>query len=88
MKVEIKKKVVKEIEEVTTMELKKYWVVRIVLKDKKGVYSVIKEKRCVYEPDEQTIADALVPYIDYKGGDIFASVVCNYRLDEYIELPF
>ena len=75
MEFEVKRKVKKEVEETFTVELEKYWVIRII----QGVASktCIKEIEYNYEPSEQEIADALVEFGNKK---VFASVNENYRL--------
>lgn len=75
MEFEVKRKVKKEVEETYTVELEKYWVIRVI----QGVNSktCIKEIEYNYEPSEQEIADALV---DYANKKVFATVNQNYRL--------
>lgn len=76
----IKRKVKKEVEESTIVQLRKYWVVRII--SNQGCKSCIYEKEFDYVPTQQEIADILAPYINRK---CFASVVGNYRFDELKE---
>ena len=75
MEFEVKRKVKKEVEETFTVELEKYWVIRII----QGVTSktCIKEIEYIYEPSEQEIADSL---IEYGNKKVFATVNENYRL--------
>ena len=80
--VEIKRKVVKEVEETVTVELKSYYVVRVIRVGSYHQKECINEVKYPYEPNEQEIADALA---DYIGMDVFASVVQNYRLVEVAE---
>lgn len=78
MKIEVKRKVKKEVEETVTVELEKYYVVRVI----QGVDNkrCVKEIEYIYEPSEQEIADALIPFGNKK---VFATVECNYRLKEH-----
>jgi len=80
MEIEIKRKVKKEVEETVIIELKKYWVVRVI--SDQGSKSCIAEKEFHYVPEEQEIADTLEPYINRK---CFATVVENYRFVERVE---
>ena len=79
MKMEIKRKVKKEVEETVEVELKKYWVVRII----RGVNSktCIGEKEFDYIPNEQEIAEVLFPYYGVHGRTCFATVNENYKLE-------
>ena len=72
---EIKRVVKKEVEETVEVELKKYWVVRII----EGVRSknCIHEKEFDYIPNEQEIAEVLLPYY---GRNCFATVNENYKI--------
>ena len=82
MKIEVKRKVKKEVEETVTMELKSYWVVRVV---RIGAYDnkeVIAEVEYPYEPKEQEISNAL---IEYENKKVFASVIKNYKFFELKE---
>ena len=80
MEIEIKRKVKKEVEETVIVELRKYWVVRVI-QDECGK-SCIAEKEYDYIPAEQEIADTLAPYIKRK---CFATVSDNYRFVERVE---
>lgn len=80
--IEVKRKVKREIEETVTMDLKPYWVIRVIRVGGYENKECIKEFEYPYEPDEQEIADALVDYVNKK---VFASVVKNYRLTEIEE---
>ena len=73
---EIKRKVKKEVEETVEVELKKYWVVRII----HGANSktCVEEKEFDYMPYEQEIAEVLLPYY---GRPCFATVNENYKLE-------
>ena len=73
---EIKRKVKKEVEETVEVELKKYWVVRII----RGVNSktCIGEKEFDYIPNEQEIAEVLLPHY---GKACFVTVNENYKLE-------
>lgn len=82
MKIEVKRKVKKEVEETVTMELKPYWVVRVVRIGGYNNKEVISEVEYPYEPKEQEIANAL---IEYKNKKVFASVIKNYRFFELEE---
>ena len=75
MKMEIKRKVKKEVEETVEVELKKYWVVRII----HGVNSktCIEEKEFDYIPNEQEIAEVL---LQHYGRPCFATVNENYKM--------
>lgn len=75
MEMEIKRIVTKEVEETVTVELKKYWVIRII----QGVtsYKCIEEIELEVEPNEQEIASVLAEYGNRK---VFASVEVKYRL--------
>ena len=75
MKMEIKRTVKKEVEETVEVELKNYWVVRII----HGVNSktCVEEKKFDWIPNEQEIAEVLLPYY---GKPYFASLVENYKL--------
>lgn len=81
--IEVKRKVKKEVEETVTMDLKPYWVVRVIRIGSYNNKECIKEVEYPYKPDEQEIADALVDYVGKK--DVFASVMKNYRLKEVEE---
>ena len=72
---EIKRKVKKEVEETIEVELKKYWVVRII----HGVNSktCVEEKEFDYIPNDQEIAEVLLPYY---GRPCFATVNENYKM--------
>lgn len=74
MKMEIKRVVKKEVEETVEVELKKYWVVRII----HGANSktCVDEKEFDYIPNEQEIAEVLFPYY---GRPCFATVNENYK---------
>ena len=80
MEIEIKRKVKKEVEETITLELRKYWVVRVISDGNSK--SCIAEKEFHYVPAEQEIAEVLTPYINRK---CFATVVENYRFVERVE---
>lgn len=80
--VEIKRTVTKEVEETVTMDLKTYYVVRVIRIGNYNQKECIKEFEYPYEPDEQEIADALV---EYMHKNVFATVVKNYRLVEVAE---
>lgn len=80
--IEVKRKVKKEVEETITMDLKPYWVIRVIRVGSYNNKECIAEVECAYEPDEQEIADAL---IDYSNKKVFASVGKNYRLVEVKE---
>lgn len=75
MKVEMKRTVKKEVEEIVELELKKFWVVRII----QGEHS----KKCIFEkefkhsPNYEEIAECLLPYYEKS---CFATVEENYRL--------
>lgn len=75
MKMEIKRIVKKEVEETVEVELKKYWVVRII----HGVNSktCIEEKEFEYIPNEQEIAKVLLPHY---GKKCFATVNEKYKM--------
>lgn len=77
--IEVKRKVKKEVEETVTMDLKPYWVIRIIRVGNYNKKECIAEVECMNEPTEQEIADAL---IEYNNKYVFASVVKNYRLVE------
>lgn len=76
MKMEIKRTVKKEVEETVEVELKKYWVVRVI----HGVNSksCVHEKEFDHDPSYAEIAEVLFPYY---GGPYFVSVNENYRLE-------
>lgn len=78
MKVEVKTKVTKEVEEVRQMELIKYYVVRIV-KVSACEKKVISETEFSRQPTEEEIANCLV---NHFRKNIFASVVENYKLTD------
>lgn len=80
MEIEIKRKVKKEVEETVIVELRKYWVVRVIQGE--CGKSCIAEKEFDYIPSEQEIADTIAPYIKRK---CFATVVDNYRFVERVE---
>ena len=80
MEIEIKRKVKKVVEETVIVELRKYWVVRVIQSE--CGKSCIAEKEFDYIPSEQEIADTLAPYIKRK---CFATVVDNYRFVERVE---
>ena len=75
MKFEVKRVVKKTVEETVEVELRKYWVVRII----QGVNSksCIEEKEFDYIPSEQEIAEVLYPHY---GKICFATVNENYKL--------
>lgn len=77
--IEVKIKVKKEVEEIVTMDLKAYWVIRIIRVGSYNNKECIAEVEFLHEPTEQEIADAL---IEYNNKKVFASVVKNYRLVE------
>lgn len=80
MEIEIKRKVKKEVEETVTVELKKYWVVRVIACG--CGKSCIDEKEFDYIPAEQEIADVLAPYMKRP---VFATVEENYRFEEKVK---
>lgn len=80
MRVEVKRQVVKKVEEVVEFDVRKYWVVRII--QDKGCKTCIAEKEFYYVPAEQEIADMLVLHND---GKCFATVEENYKLVEVEE---
>lgn len=75
MKMEVKRIVKKEVEETVEVELKKYWVVRVI----HGVNSktCVDEKEFDHIPNEQEIAEVLLPYY---GRKCFATVNENYKV--------
>lgn len=79
MKVEVKRTVKKEVEEVVEMKLHPYWTVRVVRIGNYNNKEVIFEKFFDNEPEEQDIADCLIGFSTKK---CFASVVKNYMLVE------
>ena len=80
MKMEIKRVVKKEVEETVEVELRKYWVVRII----EGVRSknCVHEKEFDYIPNDQEIAETLLPYCNRP---CFATVNENYKLVSVLE---
>ncbi len=79
MQIEIKKKVIKEIEETVALQLVPYWVVRVIRTDVYNNKECIAENEFAYIPGEQEIGDTLAEHI---GENVFASVVKNYRFKE------
>ena len=77
--IEIKRKVMKTVEETVAMDLIPYWVVKVIRVGNCNNKECIAEVEYGYEPMEQEIADAL---IDHINKNVFASVVKNYRLKE------
>ena len=75
MKIEIKRTVKKEVEETVEVELKKYWVVRIIEGDRSK--NCVHEKEFDYIPNKQEIAEVLLPYY---GRTCFATVNENYKM--------
>lgn len=75
MKLEIKRTVKKEVEETVELELKRFWVVRIIQGE--------SSKKCIFEkefkhiPKEKEVAECLLPYY---GKSCFATIEENYRL--------
>lgn len=83
MQIEIKRKVKKEVEETVSMELKPFWMVRVIRIGACNNKECIFERDFPHEPNEQEIADTLFNYV---AKNTFASVVKNYRLVEVVKL--
>lgn len=79
MQIEVKKKVTKTVEEIVTLNLVAYWVVRIVRIGGYNNKEVVQEYEFKYEPKEQEITSCLA---EHHTKQVFASVVKNYRFDE------
>lgn len=82
MIVEVKKNVMKKVEEVVKMDIRKFWVVRVITGNIGALHNCVKEVEYDHAPDEQEIADALYPY-DTKRH--FATVEENYSFVEVEE---
>lgn len=81
MRVEVKRRVPKMVEEVIGVELNKYWLVRIIQSKKSGCKECVGEKEFLYKPDEQEIASFLYEHV-LQYDVIFATVEENYRLEK------
>ena len=77
---EIKRVVKKEVEETVEVELKKYYVVRII--EGVRIKNCIHEKEFDYIPNEQEIAEVL---LHYYGRPCFATVNENYKMVSVLE---
>ncbi len=78
--IEIKRVVKKEIEETIAMELKPFWVVRILRPKATRTHDVMYEEKFDHEPSEHEIASVLAEH--QKHSQEFAGVFKNYRLVE------
>jgi len=79
--IEVKKVVMKEVEETYRVELVPFWLVRVC----RGTNSktIVAEQEFNYEPNEQEIASVLIDKAN--SSNCFASVIKNYRLVELKE---
>lgn len=84
--VEIKRIVKKEVEETIAMELKAFWVVRILRPRANRTHDVMYEEKFDREPSEQEIASVLAEH--QKQSQEFAGVFKNYRLVEVSDNPY
>lgn len=77
--IELKRKVKKEVEETYGVELKTYWVVRILTPNGNRTYFCRHEERFDTYPTEDDIARVLA---DHYVKEAFASVCVNFEMVE------
>lgn len=83
MEVEVKKYVVREVEETFKMNLLAFWTIRVLHYVSDNTAYVDYCEEFAYEPTEQEIADVLAKHSKHSYS--FASVIKNYRLVEVAE---
>lgn len=89
MEMEFKRIVKKEVEETVRLELRKFWLVRVI--SDTAAKSCITEKEFHYVPEEQEIADTLAPYINRKCFAVvetrYTFVEALHSIDQLEEVP-